>query len=64
MSPKNTLHIVYKVRDGGDLPKVSTFMLSAEPSPVLYERPILSGVEVVWVSLYTLVCGDGNTAVV
>lgn len=63
MSPKNTLHIVYK-SDGSDLPKDSTFTLCAKPTPILYEQPISSGVEVVWVSQYTLVCGDGNSVVV
>lgn len=61
MSPKNILHIVYK-SEGSDLPKASTFMLSAKPSAVLHERLFEAGWRLL-VSQYALVCGDGNFVV-
>lgn len=53
-----------QVSNVSDLPKDCTFMLCAKPAPILCEWPILSGVEVVWVSQYTLVCGDGDLVVI
>lgn len=40
---KNILCVVYKSRDGVDLPEASTFTLHATPDPILYEWLISFG---------------------